>query len=151
MRKLAALREMLIAMNVVRAENVECWTEGIELMSSGQIISNGIKVAEMRYTVNASIEGWPHEKIPVQLLFAQIVTWLNKFDPDRHFDGLPGITADPEILDDGFADIELNITFIEPINLVLDPNGLVVIDGNKYSLGDIATDVAEAAEVPEHA
>lgn len=147
MQKLIDLRSFVESINGVKENKIDVWTEDIELKLRGKHEGNGLALLDMNYTAVIDIEDWPHDKRPVPLLFAHIVSWLAGYDCDRDYLDNKNVTAVPTIHDDNTADIEISIEFKETVNVVEDPNGEINAFDKCWSFLDIPIDIAETGNV----
>jgi hypothetical protein len=149
MKRLRELTEFLMGLNYVAAEQLDSWADNPELIplleSKGP---GGLTVYDVRYDAVVVIERYPHQRHPAELLFAQIVVWLDQADPDRYDqDNLANPRIDVDILDNGTADLELTIPFVESVDAVPDPDGPIEWNGQRWQLADAEIWIAEQGGV----
>ena len=149
MQKLLDLRTFVESIAGVTAKKLDAWTEDIELTLRGKHEGNGLTLLDMHYTAVIDIEDWPHDKRPVTLLFAHIISWLADYDCDRDTLDNKNPSVVPTIHDDSTADIEISIEFKESVTVVEDPQGEIDAFGKCWSLADVPIDIAESGTVTE--
>nr|VFK16699.1 MAG: P2 phage tail completion protein R (GpR) [Candidatus Kentron sp. LFY] len=154
MKMLRELRRHLAEMNVVDEEGIYLWPEELQFQNTWKVQGNGIEVSRARYKAMAAIERWPHDKVPVQVLAANLALWMNEHR--RHLvEDDSNIHMDADIQDDKTADIEIGIAFEESIEVsevpegeASKPNDIEAL-GKRWRVRDVVIDVAEHAEVDD--
>lgn len=147
MVKLGQLRAFLVGLNLVAAENIDSWAENIQFRGVFKDLGNGMVLFRQEYDAVISIERFPHERHPVEMLFGQVCAWLIDSDPEREDQGAGQPTVDADILGNGMADLDITIPFVEDVEAVPDENGPIIINGQKYALVNVTIDYAETGEV----
>ena len=144
MNKLALLRQFIESLNLVDANQIDAWAENIDITVKGKMHGQGMTLLQTKYMAIVDIEGWPHGKAPVNLLFAHIVGWLA--DNDSLFvEGEPRqLSITPTIIDDHTADLELAVEFVEQVTVVEHPEGVITAFGKRWNLDAVSIDVAES-------
>lgn len=145
MVKLQQLTAYLVQQNLVAAEQFDSWVENPQIVPCGNVHGNGIVLYRQTYDAVISIERYPHQTHPAELLFGLVCAWLMTHDADR--DEIAAPNTDVDVLDDSTADIEISISFEEDITAVEDPAGQIELDGVRYRLADADIDYAETGEV----
>lgn len=145
MIKLQAITAFLIDLNLVAAENIDTWVENPQIVPRGKSMgAGGIVLYTQTYDAVISIERFPHNTHPAELLFGQVCAWLMEND-ERDEIATPRTVVD--ILDDHTADIEITISFEEDVLAVPDTAGTIWVGGENYRLADAVIDYAETGEV----
>ncbi|EKT4494016.1 phage tail protein [Pseudomonas putida] len=143
MNKLRALTVYLLEASLVLPEQLDSWTDQVNLDLIWKPTGNGgMHMGDMRYRALIVLERFNSNPA---LLMALVGSWLESNDPDR--DDLPVPTFAVEPLDNDLFDVELTIEFEEEQHLVEDPNGQVDVGGKKYGLSQAELWVAEQGEV----
>ena len=146
MIKLQQLTEFLINLNLVAVEQIDAWVENPQIVPSGKSLGNGgIILYRQEYDAVISIERFPHQNHPAELLFGQVCAWIMENDGERDEVATP--RTDVDILDDDTADIEITISFEEDVTAIEDPAGSIVLNGINYRLDAGVINYAETGEV----
>lgn len=148
MKQIAAITTFLINLDLVAAEQIDSWVEDPQIVPAGTVKTNdAVVIYRQTYTALIAIERWPHKAHPIELLFAHISAWLIDNDGDRFDDKDAKITTDVEIMDDDTADIEIGIDFIEEVEIVMDPDGAIFLNGFHWRLAEAEIGYAETGDV----
>lgn len=142
MIKLQALTRYLIERQMVMPEQLDSWTDQVQMELVWKPGEQGMHMGDMQYTATIAIERFADQ--PVRL-FALVGSWLEENDPDR--EDLPSVTFEVTMLDNDLADVDIKVQFIEPQHLVEDPGGEFKVLGRTWSLAPYELWVAEAGEV----
>ncbi|POA86921.1 phage tail protein [Pseudomonas sp. FW305-E2] len=142
MIKLQALTRYLIERQLVLPEQLDSWTDQVQMDLVWKPGENGLHMGDMQYTATIAIERFADQ--PVRL-FALVGSWLEENDPDR--EDLPSVTFEVTMLDNDLADVDIKVQFIEPQHLVEDTDGEIKVLGRTWSLAPYELWVAEAGEV----
>jgi len=146
MLKLQQITAFLVQLNLVAAEQIDSWVENPQISPSGEDSGAGsVLLFRQTYDAVISIERFPHENHPVELLFAQVCAWLINNDSER--DEIAAPQTDVDVLDDSTADIEITISFEEDVFGVEDPAGPIDVLGTRYRLDSELVNYAETGEV----
>jgi len=140
--KLQALTRYLIDRQLVLPEQLDSWTDQVQMDLVSKPGEQGMHMGDMQYTATIAIERFADQ--PVRL-FALVGSWLEENDPDR--EDLPSVTFEVTMLDNDLADVDIKVQFIEPQHLVEDPDGEITVLGRTWSLAPYELWVAEAGEV----
>ena len=137
MKKIAALHQFLIALELFAAEQIESFIDVLNITPSGETVFSpaGICFADIEYTATFFIERYPHGIRPAELFIAQLSAWLLQ-DNNPRDSPVFNIDMNVDVLDAQTADIEFAIKFNEMIEAVEDPDGLIVYQDKRYSLRD---------------
>lgn len=148
MKQLSAITNFLVELNLVAAEQIDSWVENPQVIVTGTFKgANSLVIHQQKYTALIAIERYPHRKIPVELLLAQISAWLIENDGERADYEDAKITTDVEIMDDETADIEIGIDFIEEVEIVEYPGGPIQLNGKRYQLRELVLNYALTGDV----
>lgn len=142
MIKLQALTRYLIERQLVLPEQLDSWTDQVQMDLIWKPGEKGLHMGDMQYTATIAIERFADQ--PVRL-FALVGSWLEENDQER--DALPSVTFEVTMLDDDLADVDIKVQFTEPQHLVEDPDGEIKVLGRTWSLAPYELWVAEDGEV----
>ena len=146
MLKLQQITDFLVQLNLVAAEQIDSWVENPQMIPSGEDSgAGGVLLYRQTYDAVISIERFPHQHHPVELLFAHISVWLMNNDSERDEIATPQTEVD--VLDDSTADIEISISFEEELYGIEDPAGTIELFGTRYRLDSQLVNYAETGEV----
>lgn len=145
MIKLQALTRYLIERQMVLPEQLDSWTDQVQMELVWKPGEQGMHMGDMRYSATIAIERFADQ--PVRL-FALVGSWLEENDKDR--DDLPAVTFDVVMLDNDLADVDIKVQFIESQHLVEDPEGEIKVFGRTWTLAPYELWVAEEGEVTTH-
>jgi hypothetical protein len=149
MVKLGQLRAFIEQLNLVALENIDSWAENIRFRGVFKDLGNGMVLFRQEYDAVISIERFPHERHPVELLFGQVCAWLIDNDPEREDQDVEQPTVDADILGGGMADLDITIPFVEDVEAIPDDNGPITINGETYQLANVLIDYAETGDLAE--
>ncbi|WP_060538521.1 phage tail protein [Pseudomonas sp. NBRC 111125] len=142
MIKLQALTRYLIERQLVLAEQLDSWTDQVQMDLVWKPGEKGMHMGDMQYSATIVIERFADQ--PVRL-FALVGSWLEQNDPDR--EDLPSVTFEVTMLDNDLADVDIKVQFIEPQHLVEDPEGEFEVLDRTWTLAPYDLWVAEDGEV----
>lgn len=143
MNQLRALTAYLLEANLVLPEQLESWSDQVNLDLIWKPTGNGgMHMGDMRYRAVISLERFAGNP---SLLMALVGSWLEENDPDRGDLPAPNFAVEP--LDNDLFDVDLTLEFEEGQHLVEDPDGPITSGGKKYGLGQAELWVAEQGEV----
>lgn len=145
MIKLQALTRYLIERQLVLPEQLDSWTDQVQMELIWKPGEQGMHMGDMRYTATIVVERFADQ--PVRL-FALVGSWLEENDKDR--EGLPAVTFEVTMLDNDLADVDIKVQFIEPQHLVEDAAGEIKVLGRTWTLAPYELWVAEEGEVTTH-
>lgn len=145
MIKLQALTRYLIERQMVLPEQLDSWTDQVQVELIWKPSEKGLHMGDMRYSATIAIERFADQ--PTRL-FALVGSWLENNDQDR--DGLENVVFDVVMLDNDLADVDIKVDFLEAQHLTEDPNGEIGIYGKTWSLAPYELWVAEQGEVVAH-
>ncbi|MGV5493851.1 phage tail protein [Pseudomonas sp. XP2] len=145
MIKLQALTRYLIERQLVQPEQLDSWTDQVQMDLVWKPGENGLHMGDMQYTATIAIERFADH--PVRL-FALVGSWLEENDQDR--EDLPSVTFEVTMLDNDLADVDIKVQFIEPQHLVEDAAGEIKVLGRTWTLAPFELWVAEEGEVTTH-
>jgi len=143
--KLRGLTQYLLDHNVSAPKKFDSWMEQGRLMVGGEDLGNGYRLGFYRYQAIFTIEDYSKG---ADLLMALVLIWLMENEPDR-----PDELGEPEIVVDEVndrcekADIEISITFEEPIEVVRDTKGDLTYRGSNYRVDTVLINQADEVSV----
>ncbi len=142
MIKLKALTAYLLERQLVAPEQLDSWTDQVEVELFWKPDVQGMYMGDMNYGATITIERFADH--PARL-FALVGSWLENNDEDR--DGLPNVIFDVVMLDNDLADVDIKLQFTEPQFLAEDPAGEIEAYGKRWSIIPYQVWVAEEGEV----
>lgn len=142
MTKLKALTAYLIERQLVAPEQLDSWTDQVNLELIWKPGEQGMHMGDMNYTATIVLERFADH--PGRLM-ALVGSWLETNDDDR--DGLQPAVFDITMLDDDLADVDIKLEFTEPQYLAEDPEGEIIAYGKTWSFIPFDLWVAERGEV----
>ncbi|WP_448645596.1 phage tail protein [Pseudomonas mohnii] len=142
MIKLKALTAYLIERQLVAPEQLDSWTDQVNLELIWKPGEQGMHMGDMNYTATIVLERFADH--PGRLM-ALVGSWLETNDDDR--DDLQPAVFDITMLDDDLADVDIKLEFTEPQYLAEDPGGEIIAYGKTWSFVPFDLWVAERGEV----
>jgi hypothetical protein len=140
--KLRALTTFLIERQLVLPEQLDSWTNQVNLELIWKPDIGGLHMGDMRYSATIELESFADH--PGRLM-ALVGSWLEGNDQDR--DELPAPKFDITMLDDDLADVDITLEFNEPQYLAEDPTGEIVAFGKTWAFVPFDLWIAEHGEV----
>ena len=142
MIKLQALTAYLIERQLVAAEQLDSWTDQVQLELVWKPDTQGMRMGDMNYSATIVLERFADN--PARLM-ALVGSWLENNDDDR--DGLAATVFDITMLDNDLADVDIKLQFSEPQYLTEDPTGEIEAFGQTWAFVPFELWVAEKGEV----
>lgn len=142
MIKLQALTAYLIERQMVAPEQLDSWTDQVQLELVWKPDTKGMHMGDMNYSATIVLERFADN--PARLM-ALVGSWLENNDEDR--DGLPATVFDITMLDNDLADVDIKLQFSEPQYLTEDPDGEIEAFGQTWAFVPFELWVAEKGEV----
>ena len=142
MIKLKALTAYLIERQLVAPEQLDSWTDQVQLELVWKPDTKGMHMGDMNYSATIVLERFADN--PARLM-ALVGSWLENNDEDR--DGLAATVFDITMLDDDLADVDIKLQFSEPQYLTEDPDGEIEAIGQTWAFVPFELWVAEKGEV----
>ena len=142
MIKLRALTAYLIERRLVAPEQLDSWTDQVNLELVWKPDTKGMHMGDMNYSATIVLERFADN--PARLM-ALVGSWLESNDEDR--DGLPATVFDITMLDNDLADVDIKLQFSEPQYLTEDPDGEIEAFGQTWAFVPFELWVAEKGEV----
>ena len=142
MIKLRALTTYLIERRLVEPEQLDSWTDQVNLELIWKPDVGGLHMGDMRYSATIALERFADH--PGRLM-ALVGSWLESNDQDR--DELPAPKFDITMLDNDLADVDIKLQFSEPQYLTEDPDGEIEAFGQTWAFVPFELWVAEKGEV----
>lgn len=151
MQKLTALHQHLQSQNQFDENLLDSWAEKAVLVPGGRNITvgqndmQGRELGLVQYDAIFAIENFSGSAF---VLIAQVFAWLAEHDNNREQYSLGEPELDVAPIDAGRCDVEIRITFLEPLQLVRDDAaGNIVVDGIKWRVDEPIVYTAEASNV----
>lgn len=146
MNKLKALTAHLVDRQLVPDEQLDSWTEQVDLVQVWNETELGLHMGNMRYRAVVSMERFNSH--PGRLM-ALVGSWLEVNDPDRDRYDLPAPTFSIEPIDlaNDLFDVELVLELVDPLYLSEDPTGEFEAFGKTWSFEPFDLWIAESGEV----
>ena len=144
MIKLIALTKYLKERQLVLPEQLDSWTNQVNLELIWKPDVDGMRMGDMRYSATIAFERFADH--PGRLM-ALVGSWLEVNDPSRDRDELPAPKFDVDMLDKDLADVDITLEFNEPQYLAEDPAGEVVAFGKTWAFVPFDLWIAEHGEV----
>ena len=142
MIKLQALTAYLIDRQLVAPEQLDSWTDQVNLELVWKPDTKGMHMGDMNYSATIVLERFADN--PARLM-ALVGSWLENNDQDR--DGLAATVFDITMLDNDLADVDIKLQFSEPQYLTEDPDGEIEAFGQTWAFVPFELWVAEKGEV----
>ena len=144
MIKLKALTTFLIEHRLVLPEQLDSWTNQVNLDLIWKPDVGGLHMGDMRYSATIELESFADH--PGRLM-ALVGSWLEANDPSRDRDELPAPKFDISMLDNDLADVDITLEFNEPQYLAEDPDGEIEAHGKTWAFVPFDLWIAEHGEV----
>ena len=144
MIKLQALTTHLIERRLVLPEQLDSWTNQVNLELIWKPDVGGLHMGDMRYSATIVLESFADH--PGRLM-ALVGSWLEANDPSRDRDELPAPKFDISMLDNDLADVDITLEFNEPQYLAEDPAGEIEAFGKTWAFVPFDLWIAEHGEV----
>ena len=142
MIKLKALTAYLIERQLVAPEQLDSWTDQVQLEMIWKPDTKGMHMGDMNYSATIVLERFADN--PARLM-ALVGSWLENNDEDR--DGLPATVFDITMLDNDLAAVDIKLQFSEPQYLTEDLDGEIEAFGQTWAFVPFELWVAEKGEV----
>ena len=146
--KMQAFAAYLEDKNLFAENQFDYWMESSEMSAHNKLLSGGaILICRMKYDCAFYLERYTHSP---DLIAALVSTWLMDNDKGRVKDGLEFPSLEVDMINERDAsavDLIWQITFIEDVVIVEDPNGVIDFEGKTYSLGNEEIDEATDFDV----
>ena len=108
MIKLIALTKYLKERQLVLPEQLDSWTNQVNLELIWKPDVDGMRMGDMRYSATIAFERFADH--PGRLM-ALVGSWLEVNDPSRDRDELPAPKFDVDMLDNDLADVDITLEF----------------------------------------
>ena len=144
MIKLIALTKYLKERRLVLPEQLDSWTDQVNLELIWKPDVDGMRMGDMRYSATIALERFADH--PGRLM-ALVGSWLEANDPSRDRDELPAPKFDISMLDNDLADVDITLEFNEPQYLAEDPDGEIEAHGKTWAFVPFDLWIAEHGEV----
>ncbi|MBI9109902.1 phage tail protein [Maridesulfovibrio ferrireducens] len=140
MKQLQNLSKFLLEVLEVKREQLECFADRGDLILTGKDLGNCVELGRLKYDAVFWIEKFHGD---ANLLLAHVMAWLSENDLERHDLNLPDPEVDISLNNRNTANVEIAISFEEPLLIVLDEEGPIFWNGKKWSVSELKVDVAE--------
>ena len=144
MIKLRALTTYLIERELVLPEQLDSWTDQVNLELIWKPDVDGMRMGDMRYSATIAFERFADH--PGRLM-ALVGSWLEVNDPSRDRDELPAPKFEISMLDNVLSDVDITLEFNEPQYLAEDPAGEIEAFGKTWAFVPFDLWIAEHGEV----
>ena len=109
---------------------------------------DGMIVCRLQYTAQFSFEDLPTNIIDPRVIFARVITWLDKFDTQREQLKLAPPSMDIDAYQQSeLADLEISIDFIEDVSMREADDGDVEYNGKRWQIEPFVIHTAESTTV----
>lgn len=144
MIKLKALTTYLIERQLVAPEQLDSWSDQVQLELIWKPDVDGMHMGDVNYSATIVLERFGGS---AARLMALVGGWLESNDEDR--DGLAPTLFDVTVVDDqlDLVDVDIKLQFSEPQYLAEDPDGEIEAHGKTWSFIPFELWVAEKGEV----
>ena len=144
MIKLKALTTYLIERQLVAPEQLDSWSDQVQLELIWKPDVDGMHMGNVNYSATIVLERFGGS---AARLMALVGGWLENNDEDR--DGLAPTLFDVTVVDDqlDLVDVDIKLQFSEPQYLAEDPDGEIEAHGKTWSFIPFELWVAEKGEV----
>ena len=126
---------------------LDSWMENGTIQLCPKDQGQGVDVGRLQYDAVIYIERLPFRETDPATVLAIVAGWLQDHDDEREGLELPDPTYAVTPDDDNTADLEITVTFSEPLRLLPDVNGPVRYDGQRYTVAPYEIWVAEHGEL----
>ena len=144
MIKLIALTQYLKERQLVLPEQLDSWTDQVNLELIWKPDVDGMRMGDMRYSATIAFERFDDH--PGRLM-ALVGSWLEVNDPSRDRDELPAPKFEISMLDNVLSDVDITLEFNEPQYLAEDPAGEIEAFGKTWAFVPFDLWIAEHGEV----
>lgn len=132
----------------VTANTIDSWQEGGTLILSGEDLgTDGYQVAKWKYRATISIEKFPHRRVAPYNLLAMLAAFLLDSDWPRDQYGLSDPELDIDEVSKDNTDVQIELELMDDIDLIPDPAGPVLFNGQRYRVALVPVNVAEEVDV----
>jgi hypothetical protein len=138
--KLKALHLYLKQANLVPQEHIDSWADSIQLIPNSKKLGHGIRICACEYKAIYVIERY--KKAPEWPLVL-VSIWLQENDPKRADHKLANPTVEIDLDDEHTADINIEVSFREDVELVEDVDGPFTYDGKTWRIEGVDISYAE--------
>lgn len=131
LEKMQALATYLKSQNLFAAEQFDYWMENGTSVPASKKVGKGMVLSRFEYDAVFDVERYAGS---ADLFLALLSVWLMDNDDNRNKLELvdPAIEVHP--LDDQTVDLEVTVRFSEDITVMPDDEGLILFNGNRYSI-----------------
>lgn len=143
-QKLQGLHAALESQKIFTSEQFVSWMEDGELLPRAKNLGGDqVLICEIFYSAVFSIENFTSDPA---LLMAVVSAWLIDNDTDREDRNLAKPSIDVDRIDRDRFDVEIQMSFVEPIQLIKDDAGPLNLYGQSWAMTTATvTEVTSAA------
>lgn len=142
MKALQSLTD-LFKQHITDDKNLFVWAEN-GMLSAAQ--GEHVDGFEIEYTAVVLVQ---NEQLSPDTLFMHVVSWLNKYDPERQHKGLAMPTFAVEPLDKGKFDFKIELDIREEFELIEDATGDWQQQGERYRCSSDFESLADEDDLGE--
>lgn len=125
-------------------ENITSFADNGQMIPSGEDFGNNSReIARFYYDAVIQIERFSGD---AETIIALVMGWIMDNDPRRSEINLDDPQINVDYNDDYTCDLEFAIAFAESIQIIADPQGNIVFDGQIWSLKEPDIDTAETLD-----
>lgn len=133
---------------VIKTNNMDAWQERGTLILSGEDKGqDGYQVAKWKHTAVIAIENFPHRKVDPYNLLAMVSAFLIDSGWPRDEYGLDDPEIDIDVISKDNATVLIDVMLIDNIDLIPDPKGPVLFNGENFYVSLATYDFAETVDV----
>jgi hypothetical protein len=140
MKKLQALHQFIVDLNLVADNDVDSYVDKLEVIPAGRPSLDDpaqIILSTCKYSANFYISGYPFNRHPVELLVGQLSAWLLEYD-DRRLDSNQ-FSVNVDVFDENgnvadVANLEIELELDEIVTITRDDGGTILFNNLSYSL-----------------
>lgn len=148
--KLQQLTEFLLSSltPIVKKNDIDAWQERGNLILSGEDKGqNGYQVAKWKHTAVIAIENFPHRQVNPYNLLAMVSAFLIDSEWPRDEYGLDDPEIDIDIISKDNATVLIDVMLIDNIELIPNPKGAVLFNGERFDVSIAPIDYAESVDI----
>tara|TARA_R110002033_G_scaffold12384_2_gene37586 strand:+ start:694 stop:1194 length:501 start_codon:yes stop_codon:yes gene_type:complete len=135
---------------IVKSNDLDAWQENGTLILNGEDKgSDGYQVAKWKHNAVIALERFPHRRINPYNLLAMVAAFLIDSDWQRDEYGLDDPQLDIDVVSKDHATVLIEVQLIDNIELLPDPNGPVLFNGENYRVSLVPLNIAETVDVQQ--
>ncbi len=148
--KLQQLTEFLLSSltPIVKKNDIDAWQERGTLLLSGEDTGkNSYQIAKWKYTAVIAIENFAHREVNPYNVLAMVAAYLIDNDEERDTYNLDDPEIDVDIISRDNATVIIEVMLIDNIELIPDPKGPILFNGERYYVSAVDFDIADIVDV----